>query len=268
MLRGIVLAMLILGIGQIPPGVFLYAGLKYTPAVPWFLLATLVWLGLFWSYLNGRGWPPSTAQSRRELLRGQLPSRDIWWRGLFAGALGMVSVLSMAMLTGFVAPLPAKAYEAPFDLRSYPTWTVVAFFANIAVTAGVVEEAAFRGYMLSIVQRRHGWWRAILAVAVLFYLAHLSHAYATVAFVPFFLAYSTLHGALVYATRSIVPSVVLHALGDFTILPIQFGVVPNPMGSSVPLHVVVVLLFGVAAATGLVPLLKRARSSEAARSMA
>jgi hypothetical protein len=33
----------------------------------------------------------------------------------------------------------------------------VSVFAAVALTAAVVEEAAFRGYMLSGIQRRFGW---------------------------------------------------------------------------------------------------------------
>jgi membrane protease YdiL (CAAX protease family) len=138
----------------------------------------------------------------------------------------------------------AAAYKAQFDLSSYGWWTILAFFLCVAGMAGVVEEAAFRGYMLSIAERRHGWLVAIVAVMVLFYAVHLSHAYATAGFVPFFVAYSVLHGLLVFFTRSILPNVVLHSVGDFVILPIQYGVIPNPLGSSVRLHALVILVFG------------------------
>jgi membrane protease YdiL (CAAX protease family) len=251
LLRAAIVAFVILSVGQLPPGVFLAVGLKATPAVPWFLATTVVWLWLFWAYLNGRWWPAATARVRKENLRGgPLPSR-VWLWSLLAGGLGMVSVLSGALLTALVADLPPEAYEAPFDLSPYPPWTVLAFFLNVALVAGVVEEAAFRGYMLSIVKRRHGWVVAIVSVAVLFYLVHLSHVYATVAFVPFFMAYSALHGVLVFLTRSILPSVVLHGLGDFAVLPMQYGVVADPLGLSVRGHVLVVVSFGLASALAL-----------------
>lgn len=248
LLRASVVAFLILSIGQLPPGLFLAIGLKLTPRFPWWLVPTIVWLWLFWLYLDGHWWPPSTAAPRHDNLRGgRLPAR-VWLWSLVAGGLGMISVLAVALLTGLVADLPSKAYEAPFDLSGYPPWTVLAFFLNIALVAGVVEEAAFRGYMLSMAQRRHGWAIAIVSVAILFYLVHLSHAYATWAFVPFFFAYSVLHGLLVFLTRSILPNVVLHTLGDLTILPIQYGIVRNPLGSSVRAHVLTVVLFGLASA--------------------
>jgi len=62
---------------------------------------------------------------------------------------------------------------------------------------------------------------------VLFYLAHLSHAYATLAFAPFFLAHGLTLGLLVFYTRSIVPGIVLHAVSDFIVLPMQYGVIPS-----------------------------------------
>jgi hypothetical protein len=43
---------------------------------------------------------------------------------------------------------------------------------------------------------------------------HLSHAYATFVFLPFFLATSVVHGLLVKYGGSIRPSVLLHALAD------------------------------------------------------
>jgi predicted Abi (CAAX) family protease len=104
----------------------------------------------------------------------------------------------------------------------------------ISAVAGVVEEAAFRGYMLSGIERRHGWIAAILVTGLVFFLDHhFGHAYATVAFLPFFLAVSSLHGLLVYLTRSIRPSIILHAVADAIVIPIQYGLIGNPSVSSV-----------------------------------
>jgi membrane protease YdiL (CAAX protease family) len=246
-LRAAIVAFAILMIGQIPQGIFLWIGLRTTPAVPWFLFATAAWLWVFWSYLGGRGWPASTAATRALNLRGRRLSPSLWAWSLIAGGFGMACVLGIALLTGMVAALPDAAYEAPFDLSPYPVWTVAAFFLNIALTAGVVEEAAFRGYMLSMIERRHGWVVAIFATALLFYATHLSHAYATLAFAPFFALYSVLHGVLVWMTRSILPSVVIHVVGDFSILPIQYGVIEDPLGESVAMHVMFVLVCGATA---------------------
>jgi membrane protease YdiL (CAAX protease family) len=264
--RAIIIGMVILNLGQAPAFLVLWTNLKIAPQVPLFLPVAALWLWIFWRYVGGAWWPVGTsAQRRLELRAAPLPD-SLWGWSLIAGGLGMACVMSMALLTGQVADLPGQALAAPLDLSSYPWWTTLAFFLALASTAGVVEEAAFRGYMLSLIQRRHGWPIAILLVAAVFWVAHLSHAYATIAFLPFFAVYSALHGFLVYLTRSIRPSVVLHALGDLAILPIQYGVVPLPFGSGYTPYLICVALFGIAAAIAFSKLanLTRAQRSSVA----
>lgn len=259
LVRGSTVALGILLVGQFPPGLFLALALRYTPTLPWFPAATVVWLLAYWAYLDGRWQPSATTAHRRQLLRARPLAPRTWFAALLAGGFGMLSVLSGALLTSLVIELPPAASVVPIDLSPYPWWTAWAAVLNVALVAGVVEEAAFRGYMLSVVQRRHGWRVGILGVAILFYVVHRTHAYAVVEFVPFFLAYSLLQGLLVYFTGSILPSVVLHALGDALILPIQYGVVANPLGDSVVAHVAAVGGFGVATLLALWQLAGRIR---------
>ena len=225
-IQAIILGFFILVIGQLPTGL-IFINLQITPTIPWFLPIILIWLWLFWHYLNGRGWPNSTAQIRKQNLRAHKLSLKVWLVTLSAGGIALISVLGLIFVISHFSELPADAYKPPFDLTVFPIWTQISIFLSIAVTAGVVEEAAFRGYMLSVIQKRHGWLWGILIGGIFFYIVHLSHVYATIAFSPFFLIYSFLHGYLVYLTRSVLPSVLLHAIGDFTILPMQYGIVKN-----------------------------------------
>jgi hypothetical protein len=111
---------------------------------------------------------------------------------------------------------------------------VVSILLAISAVSGVTEEAGYRGYMLSPIQRRHGWIAATAITGLLFFLDHhLSHAYATWAFLPFFLAVSALHARLVYSTRSILPSIVLHSVFDFLVIPVQYGLIGTVPVSSV-----------------------------------
>lgn len=246
--RGIVIGQLILAVGGFLPGVLLLANLKLSPNIPWFLPATAIWLWWFWQYLNGKGWPQATAQLRHRDLRARRLSGRVWFWSLLAGGLGMVSMMGLIFVTAKFAELPQEAYKAPFDVSAYPPWTVFSIFLSIAAVAGVVEEAAFRGYMLSQIQRRHGWIVGIVIVGLMFFMSHLSHAYATIAFLPFFLVYSVLHGLLVYLTRSILPSMVLHAVADFIVVPMQYGVIASPSDSWFVTHGVLTLIFGIASA--------------------
>jgi len=234
LVRAVVVGELILAIGGLPE-LLLFVNLKLAPSVPWSLLATMVWLWLCWRYLDGAGWPRSTSRQRRRDLRARpLPPR-IWGWALLAGGFGMVSVDALAFLTPRLAHIPREAFRLPVDLAAVPVWTTWSLLLAISVFAGVLEEAAFRGYMLSRLERRHGWLAAIVITGVVFFADHhFSHAYATWAYLPFFLAVSVLHGVLVYLTRSILPSVVLHAVADFVVIPIQYGIVGDANVSALP----------------------------------
>jgi membrane protease YdiL (CAAX protease family) len=227
LVRAIVVCLVIMMIGGSVSGALMYVNLKMAPTMPVFLPATLIWLWLVWKYLAGQGWPKATSTRRSQALRAGKLSAKGWLWALVAGGCGIAAVMGIAFVTYRFAVLPEAAYSAPFDVASLPAVTLVAMFAAIALTAAVVEEAAFRGYLLSGIQGRHGWVAGIAVVTLLFYLAHLSHAYATWAFLPFFLAHGLLFGWLVYSTRSILPGIVLHGVSDFVVLPMQYGVIPS-----------------------------------------
>jgi membrane protease YdiL (CAAX protease family) len=235
--RAVIIGYVVAGIGGLPPALFLFGNLRLFPRIPWLLPATGVWLWLFWSYCNGKGWPRSTAQARHRDLRARpLPLR-VWLWSLVAGGLGMAAVVGVAFLTPRLAEIPRDAFKMPIEFTAYPIWTVVSILLAISAVAGVMEEAAYRGYMLSPIERRHGWPTAILVTGLVFFADHhFGHAYATFAFLPFFLAVSTLHGILVYLTKSILPSVVLHAVADAVVIPIQYGIIGNLSVSSVWVH--------------------------------
>lgn len=57
----------------------------------------------------------------------------------------------------FKVPQPQVA-----ELSRYPTLSIAAFIFMAAVVAGVVEEAAFRGYMQVPLENRYGLWVAVI----------------------------------------------------------------------------------------------------------
>lgn len=225
-LRGILVSELVVTIGTIPPSIAVILNLRTSPAIPWMLVVTAGWLLFFWWYVSGHGWPRSTQEARRRDLRARSLSKHAWTWALIAGTLGITGAIAMAFVTARLAHLPREAFAAPMDFSKYPTLIVVCAIACISATAGVVEEAGFRGFLISPIQRRHGWTIAILISGIMFFLDHhLSHAYATFVFLPFFLAISVVHGLLVKYSGSIRPSVLLHALADFVVIPVSYGLV-------------------------------------------
>jgi len=224
--RGILVAELVVSLGAIPPSVEVILNLRTSPSIPWMLVVTFAWLSIFWWYVSGHGRPRSTQEARRRDLRAPSLSKPAWIWALIAGTLGITGTIAMAFVTARLAHLPREAFAAPVDFSKYGTLTIICAIACISATAGVVEEAGFRGFLISPIQRRHGWTIAILISGIMFFLDHhLSHAYATFIFLPFFLAISVVHGLLVKYSGSIRPSVLLHALADFIVIPVSYGLV-------------------------------------------
>ncbi len=224
--RGILVAELVVSLGAIPPSVEVILNLRTSPSIPWMLVVTFAWLSIFWWYVSGHGRPRSTQEARRRDLRAPSLSKPAWIWALIAGTLGITGTIAMAFVTARLARLPREAFASPVDFSKYGTLTIICAIACISATAGVVEEAGFRGFLISPIQRRHGWTIAILISGIMFFLDHhLSHAYATFIFLPFFLAISVVHGLLVKYSGSIRPSVLLHALADFIVIPVSYGLV-------------------------------------------
>lgn len=255
-IRAVILGFLVSAIGGLGE-FFIFANLKFFPQIPWMLAASAAWLWLFWRYMNGWGWPRSTGEARRVDLRAQSLSWRIWIWSLVAGSLGLLSVLGLGFITPRLADIPREAFKLSLDFSAYPWWTVVSILLVISVVSGVVEEAGYRGVMLSQIQRRHGWIAAAAITGFVFFLDHyFSHAYATPAFLPFFMAVSAVHALLVYMTGSIRPSIVLHAAFDFAVIPVQYGligtlptspVLKTGVDASFLVEVAMIVVFGLAA---------------------
>jgi membrane protease YdiL (CAAX protease family) len=263
--RGIVAGYVVNMIGGLP-GLFLFANLKFLPQVPWSLPAMVIWLAIFWWYFNGGGPPQATSESRRLNLRAAPVPVNVWKWSLVAGSFALISVLGIGFLTPRLAEIPQSDFKIPVEFSKYSWWMVLSAIIIISVTAGVAEEASYRGYMLSPIQRRHGWTVATLITGFVFFLDHhFSHAYATFAFLPFFLLVSAIHAQLVRLTGSIRPSVVLHSLFDLMVIPVQYGLIAqlpitsvfqSGIDSTFLAEVGVVVIFGIAAWFGFKRLAK------------
>ena len=226
-IRGIIVGELVVTIGVTPPELFLVANLRVSPAVPWMLAATALWLWFYWRFLDGAG-------RRRELLRATPVSGAMWRAVLLFGALALTGCLCLAFLTATATHTAASAFQLPIKFEQYPWWTIASCIAVLSITAGVIEEAGFRGYMLTAIQERHGWMIATLVTGFMFFADHhFSHAYATLAYLPFFMIISAAHALMVRATGSIKPSIVLHSMFDLAVVPVMFGIVARmPVGLS------------------------------------
>ena len=136
--------MLVVIAGTIPRNLLFAANLRYFASVPWAVPLTAVYLWFFWRYLNGAGPPESTAEERRASLRANRVVGPVWAWALLSGGLGIVALVLALRVANRLVVLPQQ--QLP-DLSQVPQITVLALLLMAAPVAGIVEEAAFRGYM-------------------------------------------------------------------------------------------------------------------------
>ena len=212
--RAVVLGMLVMLLA-IPWSILAAVNFSLYPAIPWSVAVMALYMWLCWRYLGGRGWPSSTVDSRRRNLRARRLSARTWLWCILAFGLGTVGLNAFQFIFNSIFKVPQEPFP---NVAALPLVTVLAYILMVAIVAGVYEEAAFRGYMQGPIERRHGPWVAYLVVGIFFWLGHITHFVGHwgfyFAYVWYFLAVSILFGALAYLTDSILPGIVLHALGD------------------------------------------------------
>jgi membrane protease YdiL (CAAX protease family) len=201
--------MLVAIAGTVPRNLFFAANLRYYPTVPWAAPVTAVYVWFFWLYLNGSGAPRSTSDERRRSLRARAVSWRGWLWALIAGGLGIIALVLGLRLANRMVVLPQQ--QLPDALRHIPQMTVLSLLLIAAPVAGVIEEAAFRGYMQGAIERTHGLAPAILVTGTMFAVAHLDFTWILW---PYYLAVAAIYGTVTYLTNSTLPAIVLHTAGN------------------------------------------------------
>ncbi len=207
-LRAVLIGMLVMIAGTIPRNFIFAANLRIFPGVPWAVPITALYMWFFWRYLKGEGPPASTAEARYTSLRANPVSAQVWAWALFAGGLGIVGLVLALRVANRLAVLPQQRLP---NLAHVPEFTVLSLLLMAAPVAGIVEEAAFRGYMQRPIERQYGLVVAILVTGTMFAVAHLDF---TLILWPYYVAVAAIYGTVTYLTRSILPAVVLHTGGN------------------------------------------------------
>jgi membrane protease YdiL (CAAX protease family) len=206
--RTVVIGMLVMFAGTIPRNIIFAANLRILPGFPWAVPATAVYLWFFWRYLRGAGPPASTANLRRASLRAHPVSGIVWAWSLLAGGLGIIALVLALWIANRLVNLPPQKLP---NLAGVPNSTVLSLLLMAAPVAGIIEEAAFRGYMQGPIERRCGITIAILITGTLFAVAHLDFTFILW---PYYVAVAAIYGVVTYLTNSILPAVVLHTCGN------------------------------------------------------
>jgi membrane protease YdiL (CAAX protease family) len=216
--RAVMTVFLVMLAGSLLPQILLAVNLEATPRIPWAAGLVPIHLWLVWQYLKGRGAPRTTARTRLDRLTAAPLSRRLWRWSLLSGAFMGVGLRMLLDLGRRLSPRPGEGLSSPEELAAAPPATVAAFLLATSLIAGVVEEAAFRGYLQRPIEVRHGPVAAVVAVAAAFMLAHVQPGAPNplhwLAIAPAYLLGSAAFSVLVLLTRSIVPGILVHVAVD------------------------------------------------------
>ena len=237
-LRAIVTGLLI---GLIAANV--WPPLLFSLGMPLAATVEVVFLGLYVWWASGGGPPQRTRAARCAAFRSGALSPAQWFWGLIAALSFAVAVHAAIVLLFRFVPFPIEAFRRGYDFSFIPSlplrWIAVVVSAT---SAGICEEAGFRGYMQQPIEKRHGAPIAILVSSFFFMLLHLSKAWALVGMVPIVFGAGLLLGLLAWSARSLIPSMIGHVVmdiglfaywwtgiaGDFTARPISETGVDRP----------------------------------------
>jgi hypothetical protein len=136
----------------------------------------------------------------------------VWAAAIITGLIGFGAVLALTAVMARLIVMPVSQIVTP---PTMPAVTAIALLTMASVVAGVTEEAAFRGYMQSPIERQYGIAVAILVNGTMFGLLHFpTHPGAVVVMLPYYIAVAAVYSGLTWATNSILPALALHVGGD------------------------------------------------------
>jgi len=187
----------------------LLANLASTPAVPWAAAVMAVVLGAAWWLIGGWG-PAGSREKRRTLLRGAAPSSRLFAWAMIAGLCWIVFLAGFWVVVHQLVAAPSNPLP---DLSKIPPTTIVISFIMASLSGAVSEEAGFRGYFQGALERSGAGLGTVAISALVMMPEHaLSQGFVWPT-VAFYLLVDFMLGGLAYLTKSIVPGIVVHALG-------------------------------------------------------
>ena len=190
--------------------VLLVINLTTSPAIPWAVVVMAVLLWLFWQYMSGKGWPRGTSQARRRYLRATPLSGRVFVWALVAGLLAIVALVGYWIV--LFQLVKVQGNKLP-DFTQYPLLTLLLVLVMGSLVTSVAEEAAFRGYYQSVLEREVGGVAAVLIAALVIVPGHgLTQGFAWPT-VLFYLLVDVTFGVMAYLTHSILPGLVVHFVG-------------------------------------------------------
>jgi membrane protease YdiL (CAAX protease family) len=173
-------------------------------------MAIVLWL--MWRYLDGEWWPRSTSETRHACLRAKpVPWRTYAWT-ISAGVLSIAALAGLWIVLFSMVRMRANALP---EFSKYPLITIVLVGTMASLFSPLTEEAAFRGYCQTILERRFSGVNAVTISSLLFAFAHLTQGLFWPKLLVYFLA-GLVFGLPAYLCKSTLPTKPVHITADLT----------------------------------------------------
>jgi membrane protease YdiL (CAAX protease family) len=191
----------------------LATNLKVSPAIPWAVVVMAVLLWATWRYFGGAWWPPSTKAARRRYRRANAVPPPVFGLAMIAGLLALGGLIALWLVMVQLVTVPGNPVA---NFANYSPLTLVTVLVMASLVGAITEELGLRGYMLTRLEASVGGWLAVVIVAVVISPGHgITQGFVLPTLVWYFVA-DLMFGALSLLTRSILPGIVIHAIGLLT----------------------------------------------------
>ncbi|HEU0015129.1 MAG TPA: type II CAAX endopeptidase family protein [Longimicrobium sp.] len=177
-------------------------------AIGWMALLAIAFVAL-------HAWPRRWNRRIRAAARPRGFGRSAGWLALTAPAMVALPLSLWVVLTA-LGLLPDQDYPAPVTAFVEQPGGEAAFVVLAVAMAPLMEEFAFRGWLLGALRRPLGAGPAVMVSALLFALAH-----ARLPAVPIYLAAGLVLGQAALAARSVWAAVALHACWNAGLLAVD-----------------------------------------------
>lgn len=207
-IRSIISGLLVTFSGLLPWSILFGINITVSPAIPWSVALCLVYL-FFWNrFVRGTAQQTGSAYSRAERYRAVANSNYSW---VYAAGGAFSIGLFLLMIVSH------KYFEIPIQelpIKNVSPVVVAVYFAMASFVAGLCEEVGFRGYLQQPIESKYGVLVAVAISSIAFSILHFGGAEA-LPLMPFYLLGGINFGWMAYWSKSLRPSIILHAVTNF-----------------------------------------------------
>ena len=198
--------------------ILMFQNLARNNWLPWSFPFVLVLLWFYWRFATGANKPFKPSKVRMDLSQSALlVDGNIIW--ILMSIIGLILFTYSVVSVGYAfVDEKTDQFEMINIFLSAPIQTAIPLALALSLTAGIIEELVFRGYIQTILERSYGIFISFFVTAFIFALLHFLPSILLLPYMIVSMAFSY----VAYKSRSIIPGVIAHAAFDFIAIMLIF----------------------------------------------